>query len=115
MKSLAGKILAAASLAAALIPAGTASAQEVTLKLSHFLPIQANIPKNILEPWAERIEAESNGRIKIDRFYAMALGGKPTELMDQVLDGVAEMTLTVTGYTPGRWPPSSTPSMPSAR
>jgi len=114
LKIFTGKILAAAMLAAAMIPVGKASAQEVTLKLSHFLPIQANIPKNILEPWADKIEAESNGRIKIERFYAMALGGKPPELMDQVLDGVTEMALTVTGYTPGRFPRSEAFELPFA-
>ena len=63
------------------LSAGAAVAQEVTLKLHHFLPIQANIPKNVLEPWAERVEAKSNGRIKIERFYGMALGGAPPQLM----------------------------------
>ncbi|MBX2881208.1 MAG: TRAP transporter substrate-binding protein [Granulosicoccus sp.] len=112
MKKLFRKILVAATLSAALVPTGAVLAQEVTLKLAHFLPIQANIPKNVLEPWADKIEADSNGRIKIERFYGMALGGKPPELMDQVLDGVAEMAFTVTGYTPGRFPRSEAFELP---
>ncbi len=97
---------------AAMLSTGSAIAQEVTLKLHHFLPIQANVPKNILEPWAEQIEEASNGRIKIDRFYGMALGGKPNELMDQVLDGVTDISFTVTGYTPGRFPRSEAFELP---
>jgi TRAP-type C4-dicarboxylate transport system substrate-binding protein len=96
-------LTAAAALATGL---GTAPAlaQEVTLKLHQFLPAQANVPKYVLDVWADKIEAESNGRIKIDRFPAMQLGGKPNELYDQVVDGVADIVWTVAGYTPGRFP-----------
>lgn len=103
-------LLGGATLAA--VSAGALAAQEVTLKLHHFLPIQANLPKNVLEPWADSVEAASDGRIKIDRFYAMALGGRPPELMDQVLDGVTDIALTVTGYTPGRFSRSETFELP---
>jgi len=83
--------------------ATTAMAQEVTLRMHQFLPAQANVPKNVLLPWAEKIEAESNGRIKIEHFPSMQLGGKPPELIDQVIDGTADIIWTVTGYTPGRY------------
>jgi TRAP-type C4-dicarboxylate transport system substrate-binding protein len=82
----------------------TAVAQEVTLKLHQFLPAQANVPKLILDVWADKIEEASDGRIKIDRFPSMQLGGKPPELMDQAIDGVADIVWTVVGYTPGRYP-----------
>lgn len=81
-----------------------ASAQEVTLRLHQFLPAQANVPANILDVWADRVEADSNGRIKIDRFPSMQLGGTPPQLIDQVIDGVADIVWTLPGYTPGRFP-----------
>jgi TRAP-type C4-dicarboxylate transport system substrate-binding protein len=99
--------LAVAAAVSAVALAGTASstfAQEVTLRLHQFLPAQANVPKNILDPWADKIEAESGGRIKIERYPAMQLGGKPPELIDQVVDGVVDIVWTVAGYTPGRFP-----------
>lgn len=102
-------------LAAAALLAGTSSialAQEVTLKLHQFLPAQASVPRLILDVWADKIEAESDGRIKIDRYPAMQLGGKPPELVDQVMDGVADIVWTVTGYTPGRFPRSEAFEMP---
>ena len=80
------------------------TAQEVTLRLHQFLPPQANVPKNIIEPWIETIETASEGRIKIDHFPAMQLGGKPPELIGQAIDGVADIVWTVSGYTPGRFP-----------
>ncbi|MEL7278860.1 MAG: TRAP transporter substrate-binding protein [Pseudomonadota bacterium] len=92
----------AAILAAAL--GGAALAQEVTLKMHQFLPPQANVPKLILVPWAERVMEASQGRIQIDHFPSMQLGGKPPELASQVVDGVADIVWTVAGYTPGRFP-----------
>lgn len=94
-------------IAAAALIAGTgtvAMAQEVTLKLHQFLPAQASVPKQILDVWADKVEADSDGRIKIDRYPSMQLGGRPPELVDQVIDGVADIIWTVTGYTPAASP-----------
>ncbi|MEM6727984.1 MAG: TRAP transporter substrate-binding protein, partial [Pseudomonadota bacterium] len=62
------------------------------------------VPANILVPWAERVMEASGGRIQIDHFPAMQLGGTPPELIGQVQDGVADIVWTVAGYTPGRFP-----------
>lgn len=83
---------------------GMARAQEVTLSMHQFLPAQANVPKLILDVWADNVEESSGGRIKIDRYPSMQLGGRPPELMDQAIDGVADIIWTVVGYTPGRYP-----------
>ncbi len=87
-------------------------AQEVTLKLHHFLPAQANVPKLVLDVWADKVEADSEGRIKIDRFPTMQLGGKPPELLDRVTDGVDDIGWTVVGYTPGRFPSTEVFELP---
>ncbi len=99
--------------AAALGAMATGSiAQEVTLKLHHFLPAQANVPRLVLDVWADKIEAESEGRIKIDRFPTMQLGGRPPELLDRVIDGVDDIGWTVVGYTPGRYPSTEVFELP---
>ncbi|AFO89175.1 TRAP transporter substrate-binding protein [Phaeobacter inhibens] len=107
------KLLGAAG-AVALMAMGATSAmaQEVTLKLHQFLPAQANVPKLILDVWADKVEASSDGRIKIDRYPSMQLGGKPPELMDQAIDGVADIVWTVVGYTPGRYPSTEVFELP---
>ncbi|MBY6056910.1 TRAP transporter substrate-binding protein [Leisingera daeponensis] len=107
------KFLGAAGAAAlAMLGAMPAFAQEVTLKLHQFLPAQANVPKLILDVWADNVEESSGGRIKIDRFPSMQLGGKPPELMDQAIDGVADIVWTVVGYTPGRYPSTEVFELP---
>lgn len=100
---------AAATLALATAPA---MAQEVTLKLHQFLPAQANVPKHVLDVWADRVEAASEGRIEIERYPSMQLGGVPPELMDQAIDGVADIVWTVVGYTPGRFPTTEVFELP---
>jgi TRAP-type C4-dicarboxylate transport system substrate-binding protein len=103
------------TVAATAILAGmsaSAFAQEVTLKMHQFLPAQANVPKLVLDVWADKIEADSQGRIKIERYPSMQLGGKPPELADQVIDGVADIVWTVSGYTPGRFPQSEAFELP---
>ena len=95
--------LAGAAVAATLT-ATTAMAQDVTLRMHQFLPPQANVPKLVLDVWADKVEADSEGRIKVERYPSMQLGGKPPELMDQAIDGVADIVWTVVGYTPGRFP-----------
>lgn len=112
-KSVLG-ILGAASLAAlgSLSTIGTASAAEVTLRLHQFLPPQANVPKHILEPWMNTIEIKSDGRIEIEHFPAMQLGGSPPELFDQAADGIADVVWTVVGYTPGRFPSTEVFELP---
>ena len=55
---------------------GPAQAQTVTLKLQTFIPPISNPPKTFLIPWAKKIEAASKGRLKIQGYWSMQLGGK---------------------------------------
>ena len=103
--------VAAAALALALAP-GMALAQEVTLRLHQFLPPPATVPKHILKPWAAAVEERTGGKLKIEHYDAMALGGKPPELIDQAIDGVADIIMTVVGYTPGRFPQTEVFELP---
>jgi TRAP-type C4-dicarboxylate transport system substrate-binding protein len=94
--------LAGAALAALMGVA--AQAQEVTLTVHHFLGPSSPTHATLIEPWARRVEAQSGGRIAIEIFPSMTLGGKPPELYRQVRDGVADIVWTLPGYTPGVFP-----------
>jgi len=61
----------------AALTATSAMAQQVTLRLHHFLPPQANVPALAIAPWAKKVEAESGGRIKVQIFPAMQMGARP--------------------------------------
>ncbi|TKT80955.1 TRAP transporter substrate-binding protein [Aquamicrobium sp. LC103] len=109
-----GKLALAASVAAAgwLAVATSSFAQEVTLRLHQFLPAQANVPKHVLDPWADKVEKDSGGRIKIERYAAMTLGGTPPQLIDQAQDGTVDIVWTLPGSTPGRFPSTEVFELP---
>ena len=104
--------LTALGAAALATVAGSAMAQTVTLRLHQMLPPQATIPAKALVPWAQKVEADSGGKIKVQLFHAMQLGGAPPQLFDQARDGVVDFTWTVLGYTPGRFPKTEVFELP---
>lgn len=92
------------ALATAAMLALPASAQEVTLRFQHFVsPASAN-PTFFMQPWAEKIEKDSGGRIKVELYPAMQLGGTPAEMFDMVRDGVIDGGWIAPSYQPGRFP-----------
>jgi TRAP-type C4-dicarboxylate transport system substrate-binding protein len=98
--------------APALLREGHAQAPQVTLRMHHFLPAVSNGHSKFLAPWAQKVASESGGRIKIDIFPAMTLGGTPPQLFDQARDGVVDLVWTLPGNTPGRFPVSETFELP---
>lgn len=105
-------MLAGVSAVALSFSAFSASAADVVLKLHQMLPPQATIPAKVLGPWAEKIKADSGGKIEVQLYPAMQLGGKPSDLVDQAKDGVVDLIWTVIGYTPGRFPKSEAFELP---
>jgi TRAP-type C4-dicarboxylate transport system substrate-binding protein len=97
---------------AALVAAPMALAQTANLRFHQMLPPQATIPAKAIKPWADKVEKDSGGRIKVQQFNAMQLGGRPPELFDQAKDGVVDVIWTVLGYTPGRFPKSEVFELP---
>lgn len=104
--------LGALSVAATMSVWSAAQAADVTLRFQQFLPPQATIPAKAIVPWAQKVEKESGGRIKVQLFPSMQLGGKPPELYDQAKDGVVDLVWTVLGYTPGRFPKTEVFELP---
>ena len=82
----------------------SASAEEIVLKIHHFVPPSAALQTKILIPWTEKITKESGGRIKFQIYPAMQLGGTAPQLLDQVRDGVADIVWAVPGFSAGRYP-----------
>jgi TRAP-type transport system periplasmic protein len=106
-------VMAAGSAVAAPAIAHRAQAQTaVTLKLHHFLPAVSNVHTKLLVPWVKKIEAETGGNLKIEIYPSMQLGGTPPQLYDQARDGVADITWTLPGTTPGRFPSTEVFELP---
>ncbi len=78
--------------------------QAVTLKFHTFMAPMSNVWLNMHKAWMDKVEKESGGRIKFEGYHSMQLGGTPAQLYDQVKDGVVDITWTLPGNSPGRFP-----------
>jgi TRAP-type C4-dicarboxylate transport system substrate-binding protein len=95
-----------------------ADAPQFSLKLHHAFSAVSSAHDKFLAPWARQIEAQSGGRIRIDLFPSMQLGGAPADLFDQARDGVVDLAWAQPCNTPGRFPKIEAfelPFLPSRR
>lgn len=100
------------AIAAGALMAVPAVGQEFTFKLHHLLSAQAPAHTQMLAPWAKQVEENSGGRVAIEIYPSMSLGGRPPELISQARDGVVDLVWTVNGYTPGLFPRTEVMELP---
>lgn len=98
-----GRALAMVAGCLALLPAAQA-ADEVVLRVHHFLPAGSYAQQMFIQPWCDKIAADSGKRMRCQIYPSMQLGGTPPQLVDQVRDGLVDVIWTLPGYTPGRYP-----------
>jgi TRAP-type transport system periplasmic protein len=107
---LASSIVSAA--APAVMRVAYADAAQLTLKLHHAFSAVSSVHDKFLVPWARKVAADSGGRLHIDIFPSMQLGGAPAALFDQARDGVTDIAWTAPSLTPGRFPKIETFELP---
>jgi TRAP-type C4-dicarboxylate transport system substrate-binding protein len=83
------------------------------LTVHHFMSSKAPLQTKFLEPWAKKVEEASHGKLKIEIFPSMSMGGKPDELYKQVRNGTADIVWTLPGYTPGVFPRTEVFELPT--
>ena len=104
-RSFLASIIGCAAAAPALLPRRVqADAPQLTLKMHHSFSSVSGVHDRFLVPWARKVEADSGGRIRIDIYPSMQLGGAPAQLFDQARDGLADIVWAVPSHTPGRFP-----------
>ncbi|SEQ36126.1 TRAP-type C4-dicarboxylate transport system, substrate-binding protein [Amphritea atlantica] len=101
MCKLLTRLTAAGLLSAALL--SPAQAAEFTIRLGHLWPAVSGPHKNLIQPWADKIEAESGGRISVEVYPSGTLA-KPPAQYDAVKNGIMDVTATVQGYSANRFP-----------
>lgn len=95
----AGWVLAT-SIAVATLPMSV-QAQDVTLRMSNWLPEGQTLRVQAVEPWIASVEKATEGRVRIE-MPPKVIGSVPAQF-DVVVDGQADIALWVNGYTPGRF------------
>jgi TRAP-type C4-dicarboxylate transport system substrate-binding protein len=106
------------AVAPAILRLARADAPPMVLKLHHSFSAVSGVHDKFLVPWARKVETESEGRIRIDLFPSMQLGGAPAALLDQARDGSSDIVWAAPSLTPGRFAKIETfelPFMPSRR
>jgi len=93
--------LLVSSLIAALF-GGAVMAKE--LKLADFLPPTHPYQKQVYGVLGDKISKATNGEITLKVFPAGALGGNPLEQYNRALNGVADITFGLPGYTASKFP-----------
>lgn len=79
------------------------SDEVITLRFAHFMTATDSINTEGFEPWAKKIEEDSNGRIKVE-IYPSATLSKPGAAYDAAAKGTVDIAMQVQGYTAGRFP-----------
>lgn len=102
----------AACAVAIALSATAGNAQEVTLRFQHFVsPASAN-PTYFMQPWADAIEEQSNGRIKVELYPFMQLGGSAPNQYDLIRDGAIDGGWVIPAYQPNRFPEAEALELP---
>ncbi|MEP4037902.1 TRAP transporter substrate-binding protein [Pseudophaeobacter sp.] len=89
--------------AAAVLMAGAAQAEDITLTMSHYLPPVLGLHVDFLEPFARQIEEATDGKVKVEIQTAGSALGTITKQWDQVSDGIADISFGLHGIPRGRF------------
>ncbi|MCB2100504.1 MAG: TRAP transporter substrate-binding protein [Rhodobacterales bacterium] len=85
-------------------------AHATTLTFSNWLPPSHPITTKMIEPWAANVAKATDGRVTV-KVLAKPMG-KPPAHFDIAKDGLADVTLGVHGYQPGRFLLTQAAEMP---
>jgi TRAP-type C4-dicarboxylate transport system substrate-binding protein len=106
------------AVAPAILRLARADTPPIALKLHHSFSAVSGVHDRFLLPWARKVESESGGRMRVDIFPSMQLGGAPAALFDQAREGSADIVWAAPTLAPGRFAKIETfelPFLPSRR
>jgi TRAP-type C4-dicarboxylate transport system substrate-binding protein len=86
-------------------------ANSIQLSFALHLPPKAAPYRNALAPWAQEIEKETNGKVKI-KFYLSQTLVKSRDMYKAVVSGIADMAWAQHSFTPKRFPLISVMELP---
>lgn len=91
---------------------GGAAHAATNLRFATFLPPSSNLVKNVFKPWAEAIEKESKGELRVDFYLGGALGKNPSQQLKLMQDGISDITFFVPSTAPGDYPDNDVIQLP---
>ena len=94
---------------AGIVP--SAYAKTINLKFATGFSPKHTMQTKVFEPWAEKINQLSNGKVKVTFFPGGALGKTPDHY-DLAEKGITDISYTLHDYTPGRFPMTTVFELP---
>jgi TRAP-type C4-dicarboxylate transport system substrate-binding protein len=95
-------LIAALGTVGFMAAAQPATAQEIQLKLAHFLPTANGMHKDFMVPWAHDLETCSGGKVKVTLYPGGTQLGNIGRLYDEVSSGVVDIAHGLAGVPAGR-------------
>lgn len=96
--------------AAATLTAGTATAED--LKFANFMPPMHPYVAGAFQPFADMVSEATGGDVTVTIYSGGELGPGPVEQYSRVVDGVAELAVSLPGYTASQFPLTLTAELP---
>ncbi|PCI85146.1 MAG: C4-dicarboxylate ABC transporter substrate-binding protein [Hyphomicrobiales bacterium] len=106
LRTTAAAIIATASMV------GISQAEE--LKFATFVPPLHIVTKSLFDPLANGVAADTNGELTIKLYPGGALGAGPLEQYVRALQGVADVSWGLQGYTSSQFPKTMIAELPGA-
>lgn len=103
------KTVMTAGLAGVMMMATAPAMAQTELTFSNWLPRAHPIVADMIVPWIESVEAATEGRVTFEIVDQL---GPPPAQYDLVVDGLADASLSVHGYTPGRFVATTLAELP---
>lgn len=83
---------------------------QVTLNLNSWVPAAHPLVSDFVVPWCKDVEGATQARVKCNLLPKAVVA--PPQTFDAVRDGLADLSFTVHGYTPGRFVLSDAVELP---
>jgi len=105
------KSICAAAIVTAIFSApATQAVADVTLRYSNWVPATHPFTDMVIKPWIAEVERATEGRVKIE-MLPKVVGTVPTQF-EVIRDRLADVSLIVDGYSPGRFKLSGIVELP---
>lgn len=104
--------LAAVAVAGLLSGIAPAPAAAEELKLAHFMSPNHPMDKFLMRPWSEEVAKMSNNSLTVKIYPGGALGKGPVAQFKRAVDGVADVTFGLPGFTSQLFPRTGVIELP---
>jgi len=88
----------------AFLLCGTVAAAENTLRIGSYINARSIGISQVIRPWADAVQAETDNAVTIVEYWGGSLGKSPAKQFELVKSGVLDIAWILPGYTPGQFP-----------